>query len=104
MTSESGASEERRWLVEPPGAQDIAFSITAGDQVDVTLEVRQAFSDLLDAVADADVEGYMSDNCTGFVTGCQTNTYSCSPRRRCTTEAQAPCEMDYSCAIAPRLI
>jgi hypothetical protein len=99
MTGESGGSEERRWLVEPPGPQQINFQIAAGDQAEVTSELRQAFDDFLDALAGAEVEGY-ARACTDYIKGCTTNSFACSPRGKCTQESQAPCLMDYYCAIS----
>jgi len=101
MASESGGSAERRWLMGPPGPQQIAFGISSGDQVDVTPETRQAFNQLLEAMAAADVAGYTADDCTHYVKGCDANTFDCTPRSICTAEAQYPCLMDYTCAVAP---
>jgi hypothetical protein len=99
MASESESSAERNWLVEPPASTHIAFRIAAGDQVEVTPEIRQAFENLVVSLNAADVEGY-TDACIGYVRGCTNNTYNCSPRQRCGYEGQAPCFINYFCKIA----
>jgi hypothetical protein len=113
MTSESGSSEGRRWLVEPPGPQQISIQIATGDQVEVTPELRRAFDGLLQALNAGEIEGYTAAfetgaqvtfctvDCTHYLTGCTSNIFNCTPRRKCMVETQAPCLIDYHCAIAP---
>jgi hypothetical protein len=99
MTSESGPRDQGHWLVEPPGSTDVNFQIAAGDQVEITPEMRQAFDNLVTALNTADVEGF-TDACIDYIKGCITNTYICSPRQRCANEGQYPCFMQYYCKIA----
>jgi hypothetical protein len=101
MANESGSADQPRWLVEPPGPQDIKFQIATGDQVEITAEIRQAFDGLLAALAGGDVEGYTASECVGYIKGCSTNTFACTPRRVCTSESQQPCFILYHCLIAP---
>jgi hypothetical protein len=100
MATESDDAEARRWLVEPPGPQDVSFQIAAGDQVEITPEIRRAFDDLVEALGGGgDVEGFTASDCTGYIKGCTTNEFSCQPRRKCLGEHQAPCFVDYHCYI-----
>jgi hypothetical protein len=98
MTGES-RNPERTWLVEPPASGEINFQIAAGDQVEMTPEIRQAFDDLVEMLSRADVAGY-SDVCIGYTAGCNSNTFNCSPRQRCSYEGQYPCFINYFCKIA----
>jgi hypothetical protein len=101
MTGESPGPEDRRWLVEPPGPHQIQFAIASGDQLDVTLEIQQAFERLLGALRSEDVQGYeMETSCGGYRQGCTKNVFACSPRRGCTVETQTNCFIDYNCKIA----
>jgi hypothetical protein len=100
VTSESSGAEERRWLVDPPGPQQIKFQIAAGDQAEVTPELRQALDGLLEALTGTEVEGY-ANSCGYYIKGCGTNTFGCHPRGKCTIEWQSPCVVDYGCRIAP---
>jgi hypothetical protein len=50
MTNESGEPEQRRWLVEPPGPQDVKVHIATGDQFEMTLEIPQAFDSFIEAL------------------------------------------------------
>ena len=93
MTTGSGGSGERQWLVEPPGPQEISFQISTGDQVEVTPEVQQAFENLLQTLRGGDVQGYVYDP------KCTTKNVLCEPNYRCSTESQKPCLIDYQCRI-----
>jgi hypothetical protein len=99
MTSESGDSIERRWLVEPPGRQELHFQVKAGDRAEITPEIREAFERLLEAFGD-DVEGYKGSGCSGYVKNCPDNNFACAPRAKCSWEVQQPCFIDYQCKIA----
>lgn len=102
MTDDPASSEGRRWLVEPPGPQQVTFRIAAGDQVEIGPEIREAFERLVEALASAEVEGFdMAADCPAYKKGCTTNTFDCVTRGKCVWEAQAPCLMQYHCIIAP---
>jgi hypothetical protein len=94
MTSASGDSESSRWLVTPPGSNDIHFEITAGDQVQVTPEIQQAFENLVQALRGDDMQGYVYDP------KCTTKNVNCEPNYKCTVETQKPCFIDYHCQIS----
>lgn len=86
-------------MVEPPGPQQIKLQIATGDQAEVTPELRQALDDFLEAVAGAEVEGYLN-SCSQYKKGCTTNTFICEPRAKCTSESQNPCLVNYICEIS----
>jgi hypothetical protein len=95
MTSASGNPEDRRWLVEPPGSQEIHFQIGAGDQVEVTAGVQEAFLQLVQALRADDMQGYIYDP------KCTERAFGCTGNGRCTSEYQLPnCLIDYGCKIA----
>ncbi len=96
MTSDAGGAEERRWLAEPPGAQEISFQIAAGDQVEVTAEVQEAFTQLIQTLRGDDMQGYIFDP------KCTTRNMGCTSNGKCVYEVQLPnCLIDYRCTIAP---
>jgi hypothetical protein len=92
MTSESGGG---RWLVEPPGSQEVHFQMAAGDQVEVTDAVQEAFSQLIQTLRGDDVQGYIYDP------KCTTRSIDCTSNGKCSVEFQHPnCLIDYGCKIA----
>jgi hypothetical protein len=94
MTTESGGSEGRRWLVEPPASGEITFQMSMGDQAEVTPEVQAAFEQLVQALRGNDVQGFVYDP------KCTTKNVTCSPNYACTVESQQPhCVADYHCQI-----
>jgi hypothetical protein len=102
LTSELRDSGERHWVIEPPGRQEMHFLVAAGDQVEFTPQVREAFERFLEALSD-EIEGYslsLSDKCYGFTKGCTEDNYACVPRAKCSWEVQQPCFIDYQCKIA----
>jgi hypothetical protein len=95
MTSESGTPEDRRWLVEPLGSQEVNFQITAGDQVEVTAEVQEAFTHLIQTLRGDDVQGYIYDP------KCTQRSIDCTSNGKCTSEFQHPhCLIDYHCSLS----
>jgi hypothetical protein len=101
MTSESGSSEERQWLVEPPGPNEIRVEIAAGDQVEITDESRQAFDNLLEAIGGGQVEGYTQSEpgCEHYLEHCDYNLFNCIFRGNCNIESRKLCEYDYHCVV-----
>jgi hypothetical protein len=87
-------AEGSHWLVRPPGAMDINFEITAGDQVQITPEVQHAFENLVHALRGDDMQGYIYDP------KCTTKKSTCEPNLKCSVETQAPCLIDYHCQIS----
>jgi deferrochelatase/peroxidase EfeB len=95
MTSQSGESGERRWLVEPPGPQEVNFQIAAGNQVEVTAAVQEAFTHLIQTLRGDDMQGYIYDP------KCKERAFGCTQNGKCTSEYQSPnCLIDYGCKIA----
>jgi len=93
MTTESGNSEGRRWLVEPAGAQEIKFQIATGDAFEVTPEVQAAFAALLEKLHGGEVQAYT------YRAQCPDHKWTCLPNGKCTWEAAQPCYVDYLCQI-----
>jgi hypothetical protein len=99
MTGAEDSDGTRRWLVEPPEMHEMHFRIVAGDRVEMTPAIRQALDEFIVAVNAVEVEGY-AKGCVNYTRGCTDNTFYCQPRLKCTSEAQAPCLIDYQCKIA----
>jgi hypothetical protein len=98
MVGDPGDSVERRWLIEPPGPQEMHLQITSGAEVEMTPEIQEAFERLLAALSTTDeVQGYA---CAGYTKGCTADNFACAPRGKCTWEVQQPCFIDYQCKIA----
>jgi hypothetical protein len=93
MTSESGNTELRRWIVEPAGAEQIKLQIASGDAFEVTPEVQSAFAALIEKLNGGDVQAYASS------AECPDHKWTCLPNGKCSWEAVQPCYVDYLCLI-----
>jgi hypothetical protein len=60
VTSESGASEGRSWLIEPPGPGEITFGVALGEGVEDNAETRAAIEALISTMVKGEVQGYTS--------------------------------------------
>lgn len=97
--SEEQQDDFAAWLVSPVAPDETRVYFAAGDDVELSDEVRDALETLLDEINDAEVEGFafgavscsMLDACSAF---------SCSPMNKCTVLTKAPCFSDLSCVIA----
>jgi deferrochelatase/peroxidase EfeB len=91
----AGESNGGRWLVEPPGPQEVNFHIAAGDQVVVTPAVREAFDHLIETLRGDDMQGFTYDP------NCGKKIWECDFNGKCIHETQVPnCLIDYQCRIA----
>ncbi|HTE83682.1 MAG TPA: hypothetical protein VK821_03045 [Dehalococcoidia bacterium] len=94
MTSESGGSEGRQWLVEPPGPQQISLQIAGGDELEITPDVQAAFDAFVQVLRGSDVQGYLKDP------SCTARDMTCTINGNCHSEYQHPnCLIDYHCQI-----
>ena len=94
MASASDDPTGGEWLLEPPGPGEIKFQISAGEDAEVTPEVRAALDHLISLLSGSDVQGYVID------TACGKKTMLCAPNYKCQVERQQPCLIDYACQIA----
>jgi hypothetical protein len=107
MTSQSGPSDDMRWLIEPPESGEIRLYIATGEGLEVTAEVREAIERLISAAqGPADTQGYIGQlppmaSCLPDLS-CGTLSGGCSPRDRCVKLSQHPCAAEVSCVIKPK--
>ena len=95
MTSEPSTPGGSRWLLEPPGPQEISLHFAAGENAEITDEIQHAFEKLIQTLGGDDVRGFAPSPKCGPL------TFTCTPDGRCTVESQSPlCEVDYHCKIA----
>jgi hypothetical protein len=97
MTNEP--ESESRWLLEPPGPNEVQFQISVGEGIQVTDEIRRAIDDLIASLNMEDVVGYAtcSPRCRTLA-NCGTKT--CKPLNNCTELTVRPCLADMRCIIA----
>jgi hypothetical protein len=92
-----------KWLLKPPGEQEVQVRIAIGPGIEVTPEIRDALEQLLSALQDSEVEGYRKCNpkcpslndCTDY--GCA-RLYNCTP-----LVATPLCAVDMQCFIGRRV-
>lgn len=77
------ASEDRTWLLEPPGTGIARIHVELGDGVELTDEQRGAIDSLVTAFYESEVEGFMA---------------RCMPRT-CQGYSSMPCAMKESCDV-----
>jgi len=95
MTSEPSTPGGSRWLLQPPGPQEVSFQFATGENAEITPEIQRAFEKLIRTLVGEDVRGFAGSP------NCLTLRFTCAPNGRCTVESQSPgpCEVDYSCKV-----
>jgi hypothetical protein len=81
-------------MLEPPDPHGIKFQISAGDRVEITPEIHEAFERLVLALRNQDVGGYTYDS------KCTTREMMCIGNANCRFESQNPCFIEYKCDIS----
>jgi hypothetical protein len=108
MANQSEASDDLRWLIEPPESGEVRFYIATGEGLEVTDSVRQALDRLMRALqGPTEAQGYAAGqlppmaSCLPDLT-CGALNAGCSPRDRCIKLSQHPCAAEVSCVIKPK--
>jgi hypothetical protein len=72
----------------------MSLLISAGEHVEITPQISEAFERFLQAVRATEVQGYTYDP------KCTTRSMQCMSNAGCIVEHQWPCLIDYKCFIA----
>lgn len=91
--SEEG--RDRRWLVEPVGANDVRVHVETGEGTEISEEARAALDALLDELQTSEVEGF-AYRCPELKACGQ---FYCLPLGKCSL-IKTPCFADVTCGIA----
>src|ERR1700751_76922 len=110
MPKKKGTEGGPSWILEPPGPDEISFSVAIGPQVEVTPETRSALEALMNDLADQEVADFVfgsepaSRAATEETTAARAcvGLRTCAPYKKCTVLTTQPnCYVLVHCRIAP---